>query len=100
MQRITRRGGGPIVTDHNVASDSTLIWASPSSPSLAKTKTTKCLSNPRQMGLSRSLYTADYGDTFPYTGDGVLKMSLVDVRPLMEPYLATNQSFCGPFNIA
>jgi prepilin-type N-terminal cleavage/methylation domain-containing protein len=79
-------------------------------PALSKAKTKAqgimCLSNLRQIGLSVSLYTADYADRFPYTGDEVYKMSLVDVWWLLQPYLTTNRSFCvcpadrgGPFNV-
>ena len=74
----------------------------------AKAKTTNCLSHLRQMGLAMSLYTSDYGDRFPYTGDAEwVKLMVVDVWTFLQPYLSTNRTFCvcladraGPFNIA
>jgi prepilin-type N-terminal cleavage/methylation domain-containing protein len=41
----------------------------------AKAKTAKCLSNLRQLGLAMSLYTGDYAEKFPYTGNGVLRLT-------------------------
>jgi prepilin-type N-terminal cleavage/methylation domain-containing protein len=73
----------------------------------AQGKTTDCLSNLRQMGLSMSLYTADNENGFPYTGAFYFDTALVDVWAMLQPYLTTNRSLLvcladqgGPFNIA
>jgi prepilin-type N-terminal cleavage/methylation domain-containing protein len=80
-------------------------------PTLARAKDqaklVKCLSNLREIGLAMSLYTADNKDSFPYTGDYWMDTTLVEVWPMLKPYLTTNQAICvcpadqgGPFNIA
>jgi prepilin-type N-terminal cleavage/methylation domain-containing protein len=77
----------------------------------AKAKTANCLSNLRQIGLGMSLYSADYKDSFPYqTMDEIYNyislMSLVEVWPLLQPYLTTNRVLVcpadqgGPMNVA
>jgi prepilin-type N-terminal cleavage/methylation domain-containing protein len=80
-------------------------------PTLARAKDqaniVKCLSNLRQIGLAISLYTADNKNSFPYRNTPDFNMTLVDVWPMLQPYLTTNQAVCvcpadqgGPFNIA
>ena len=75
----------------------------------AKAKTANCLSNLHQMGLGMVLYSADYKDSFPcmaLADIDIPLMSLVEVWPLLQPYLNTNRVLVcpadqgGPMNLA
>ena len=79
-------------------------------PTLSKAKTkaqtARCRSNLRQLGLANSLYTSDYNEKFPFTGDPGPRMEFIHVWTLLNPYVSTNGSFylCpadrGPNNFA
>jgi prepilin-type N-terminal cleavage/methylation domain-containing protein len=72
------------------------ILASMILPSLSraktKAKTVKCLSNLRQLGITLSLYTADYAERFPFSGRSWPQMPFVDLLKLLHPYVRTNNS--------
>jgi prepilin-type N-terminal cleavage/methylation domain-containing protein len=63
-------------------------------PALGKAKAkafqARCTSNLRQLGITYSLYTADFRDQFPYSGRDWPQMGFVDVLNLMNPYITTN----------
>jgi len=63
-------------------------------PALAKAKekahVAKCLSNLRQIGFTMSMYTADHGEQFPYSGRYWPQMPFVDLLRLVNPYISTN----------
>jgi prepilin-type N-terminal cleavage/methylation domain-containing protein len=71
----------------------------------AKARTTRCLSNLRQMGIGLTMYLSDNNDRFPYTGHEAHRMSVSDVWLLLNPFVGTNASFyvcpadTGPFNV-
>jgi prepilin-type N-terminal cleavage/methylation domain-containing protein len=56
----------------------------------SKSKTVRCLSNLRQLGLTVSLYTGDYDDRYPYSGRTWPHMAFVDLLKLLNPYISTN----------
>lgn len=56
----------------------------------SKSKTVRCLSNLRQLGLTMSLYTGDSDDRFPYSGRSWPYMAFVDLLTLFNPYISTN----------
>src|SRR5690349_4663302 len=60
--------------------------------SKAKSKAQRitCTSNLKQVGLVMAMYTADYGDRFPYTPAGWWRMPLVDLVNLQNAYISTN----------
>ena len=78
-------------------------------PSLSRAKgkarTTRCLSNLRQLGIGLTMYLSDNNDRFPYTGHEAHWMSMSDVWLLLNPFVGTNASFyvcpadAGPFNV-
>ncbi len=78
-------------------------------PSLARAKgkarTTRCLSNLRQMGMGLAMYLSDNNDRFPYTGHEAHWMAVSDVWLLLNPFVGTNASFyvcpadTGPLNV-
>jgi prepilin-type N-terminal cleavage/methylation domain-containing protein len=51
-----------------------------------------CLSNLRQIGVSKDLYTDDNMERFPYSGRDWPFMPYVDVWKLLDPHLPTNSS--------
>jgi len=71
----------------------------------AKARTTRCLSNLRQMGMGLTMYLPDNSDRFPYTGHEAHWMSVSDIWLLLNPYIRTNASFyvcpadTGPLNV-
>jgi prepilin-type N-terminal cleavage/methylation domain-containing protein/prepilin-type processing-associated H-X9-DG protein len=78
-------------------------------PSLARAKgkarTTRCLSNLRQIGIGLAMYLPDNNDRFPYTAHEGRWIAVSDVWLLLNPFVGTNASFyvcpadLGPFNI-
>jgi prepilin-type N-terminal cleavage/methylation domain-containing protein len=72
----------------------------------AKARTTRCLSNLRQLGFAVSLYASDHQEKFPFSPPGTLRLSFVEVWLLLQPFVNTNGSFhlCpadrGPYNFA
>jgi prepilin-type N-terminal cleavage/methylation domain-containing protein len=71
----------------------------------AKARTTRCLSNLRQMGVGVTMYLSDNNDRFPYTVHESHWISVSDVWLLLNPFVGTNASFyvcpadTGPLNV-
>src|SRR5262249_4900345 len=63
-------------------------------PSLAtaksKAKTSRCLSNLRQLGFTLAMYTADGAERFPFSGRAWPQMPFVDLWKMFDPYISTN----------
>jgi len=56
----------------------------------SKSKTIRCLSNLRQLGITVGLYTGDYDDRYPFSGRAWPQMPFVDLLKLLNPYVSTN----------
>ncbi|NLH73330.1 MAG: type II secretion system protein [Verrucomicrobia bacterium] len=56
----------------------------------SKSKTVRCLSNLRQLGITMSMYTSENDDRFPYSGRTWPHMPFVDLLKLFSPYISTN----------
>ena len=86
------------------------ILASLLLPALSKAKTraqtARCLSNLRQLGIARELYTSDFNEKFPFVRTNWPHMEFIHTWTLLNPYVSTNGSFylCpadrGPGNFA
>src|SRR5207245_287911 len=63
-------------------------------PALARAKQkaelANCLSNLKQIGTTYAMYTPDYREAFPYSGNGWPQMGFVDLLKLLNPYISTN----------
>ncbi len=66
-------------------------------PALAKAKskarTSRCLSNLRQIGLAISIYTMDNNEKFPFTPQGFPRLPFVDFWTMLLPSIPTNNAF-------
>jgi prepilin-type N-terminal cleavage/methylation domain-containing protein len=58
-----------------------------------KAKTTKCVSNLRQLGMSQLLYASEHDELFPYNGTTWPQMSFIGVWQLLDRYVSTNSGF-------
>ena len=72
------------------------ILASLLLPALAgakvRARTVKCVSNLRQMGITKAMYTSDNNDRFPFSGRAWPHMPFVDLLKLFHPYISTNSA--------
>ena len=49
-----------------------------------------CLSNLKQLGVTRTMYTTDNREQYPYSGRPWPQMPFVDLLKLEDPYISTN----------
>ncbi len=65
-------------------------------PALARSKReaqlAKCISNLRQIGLTKAMYLSDNRDAFPFSGHGFPDMPFLDVLRLTDAYIKSNSS--------
>ena len=71
----------------------------------ARGRTTRCISNLRQIGMGLTMYLSDNSERFPYSTYESHRMSISEVWFMLKPYIGTNASFyvcpsdIGPFNV-
>lgn len=59
-----------------------------------KARQINCISNLKQFGLAQHLYTANFQETFPYSGNSFWVMPLIDYPNMMTEYIGTNNRAC------